>query len=371
MADEPDVISIVATVMGEGFAKHKLAIDGKVDATLLALVDNRLTQAVAELGDDFGALRLDMATLEERQTNAIIGAVREDLQADLLAWRERLLVCEDRLRVLQDEAQAAIREFHERDWTGPPGPTGDDGPPGLAGLDGKDGATGPRGDAGAPGPEGVIGPEGQKGQPGPIGEVGPAGERGPAGEIGPPGEPGPQGEPGPRGEPGAEGPMGLPGIEGQRGLPGDVGPPGPPGLRGEQGMPGLNAPPPRWFSTWARGMAYAPTDQVMWDGCSWSAHERTGPDDEPGKSDKWHVIGMRGARGKQGEAGPRGPAGAEGRQGPEGKAGQDAPQPVEMAIRDGELVLAFSDGSVLTASLSKLVRDLAPLIGAVMRETGS
>jgi hypothetical protein len=155
MADKsPDIILAVSTVMGEGFAQQKMLIDGKADSTLLAMVDDRLTREVASLGEDCNALRLDLAGIEDRQAQFAVHEVRADLQNDLLQWRERLLVCEDRLRVLADEHEAAIKMLHQLDWTGPAGPAGRDGLDGIKGADGSPGPAGLEGQAGAPGPQG-------------------------------------------------------------------------------------------------------------------------------------------------------------------------------------------------------------------------
>lgn len=61
----------------------------------------------------------------------------------------------------------------------------------------------------------------KNGVQGPRGPIGPQGGRGPAGPAGPPGTPGKDGETGPQGEPGAQGPQGEPGQRGPAGPPGE------------------------------------------------------------------------------------------------------------------------------------------------------
>ncbi len=87
--------------------------------------------------------------------------------------------------------------------------------------------------------------EEKKGVQGPRGPIGPQGDRGPAGPAGPPGnegKPGPQGEPGPEGPRGPEGPAGPQGPEGKPGRNGHAGPPGDPGKQGERGPAGPAGP---------------------------------------------------------------------------------------------------------------------------------
>lgn len=81
--------------------------------------------------------------------------------------------------------------------------------------------------------------EEKKGVQGPRGPIGPQGDRGPAGPAGPPGN---EGKPGPQGEPGPEGPAGPQGPEGKPGRNGHAGPPGDPGKQGERGPAGPAGP---------------------------------------------------------------------------------------------------------------------------------
>jgi len=325
MADgqEPDFIGIVATVIGEVTAKQQRLIDQKIDMDALVKIDQRLTQEHDSLAMDLAALRDLYDELQERQTMAATSAMRDELAADLLSWRERLLACEDRLRKMTDDAQVVMAEFVGGDWRGPTGERGLDGPPG---------------------------PEGQKGEPGEPGPTGAAGLVGPQGEIGPPGE---KGE---RGEIGEDGPIGMPGVQGEPGPEGPMGPMGPPGVPGERGECGLEGPPGpagmEPLGKWLAEKIYRKGDLVGWDGLSWWALRSTQAGEEPGKGDGWM---MTQARAKQGKEGPSGPRGAPGPEGPMGPPGREAPRPIEMRIRDGELAMAFSDGSVLTTSIDPIL----------------
>lgn len=371
MADRADaIVEVLGTILGEGFAGQKLLIDGKADTSLLAMVDTRLTTSVVSLVEDFESLKDQLASLEERQTLVAVTTVRDELASDLVQYRERLLAIEDRLRQIMDETRDAISGFQERDWTGPNGPQGERGEQGEQGFPGEEGREGPQGPEGPAGQDGVDGAQGWQGPPGERGEDGREGPMGPMGPEGPPGQDGipgligssgPQGERGEPGEPGPPGPAGSDGPEGPQGPPG---PPGERGEKGEQGFAGLNAPPPRWMGTWSKDLAYAPTDQVMWDGSSWQAHERTSPEDEPGKGEKWHLIGARGARGKAGEAGPRGPVGPEGKRGEPGAA---APRIIECAMRDGELVFVDEAGGTIVCSMHYLESFIRGVMKEIMR----
>jgi len=364
MADQGAVIvEAIGRVIGDGFAQQKTQIDSKVDQSLLAQVDDRLSRELHGLGEEFDALRHQLTGLEERQTLAAIGAVRDDLQTDLVHWRERLLACEDRLRAIADEHHAALRALQETDWTGPPGERGEpgttgdageagpQGPQGEAGPSGDPGPEGPQGPMGKVGPDGLIGPPGEPGEPGPMGLTGASGtdgERGPPGDQGPPGEPGPEGPAGPQGE------AGEPGPPGERGMMGPPGPQGERGLAGLQGPPGIDPS----HGLWEPVKEYLRGDLVQWDGVSWVAKHKTVAGTEPGKGDAWAIITPRAKQGKEGPRGPTGPAGPPGPIGPQGKP---APHLIEARLRDDALAFADSEGRTFVVPLDSLldyVRDL-------------
>jgi hypothetical protein len=159
------------------------------------------------------------------------------------------------------------------------------------------------------------------------------------------GEPGERGEAGPQGERGEIGAPGAPGLQGERGF---EGPPGPMGIDASHGL-------------WEESKEYRCGDLVQWDGVSWVAKRKTAT--EPGKGDAWAIITPRAKAGKEG---PRGPAGPAGPSGPIGLEGRAAPTPLEMAVRDGELVLVFSDGSTVTCSLREAFRDIVSIVREVV-----
>ena len=318
----------VGEVIAEVASELRRDIVEKADTTSLALVDQRLQGGLVSLEERLAQISAELAEQEARERQIVLDAVRADLQADLLAWRERALDYENLLRTFQDTAAETLSAFREKDWTGP---SGADGPPGPAGLNGRDGTDGPAGDAGPPGLNGDIGPPGPEGQRGLDGRDGKDGEPGQDGAPGPAGEPGP---PGPQGPPGPAGPQGEPGLE------------GPPGMRGIDPL-----------GKWVKGSVYRHGDMVGWDGASWVAKRNIRADDEPGKSDSWMIVA---ARAKPGPEGPRGAPGPAGPQGPAGPRGEAA-VPLEMAVRQGELVLVFSDGTTLTASLRDAFHDIATI----------
>jgi hypothetical protein len=351
MADDA-LLEAVGSIIGEGFAEQKIAIDSKVDAELLAMVDRRLTSSYLGMVEEVEKLRDQLNTLEERQTLVAVEEVRDELANDLIQYRERLLSCEDRFRQISDDVRDAIATFRERDWTGP---EGEQGPPGRRGDPGEEGREGPAGlpgDTGDPGAEGSVGPAGPIGPAGPQGELGLEGPMGLAGLDGAPGAvgpPGERGETGERGEPGPEGPMGPPGQNGEQG------PPGPPGERGEQGERGMEGlPGPAGMEPlgkWSAEKVYRKGDLVGWDGLSWWALRPTKAGEEPGNGDGWMMTQARAKQGKQGEAGPRGSAGPEGRQGATGEA---APRIIECAMREGELVFVDEMGGTIVCSMGYL-----------------
>ena len=143
MADDgPDIIGVFATVINEGLAGQKLLIDEKADSDFLTLVDKRLSDGLDSLAMELGHLRDVLNRLEELQTLAATEALRKDLAADLVTWRERLLAIEDRLRTLTDETQRVMNDFVAAEWTGPQGERGADGPPGPSGQAGLPGSRG-------------------------------------------------------------------------------------------------------------------------------------------------------------------------------------------------------------------------------------
>ena len=197
---------------------------------------------------------------------------------------------------------------------GPIGPQGDRGPAGPAGPPGERGPQGPAG-----GPAGPAGPAGEKGPQGEPGPAGPKGEQGPAGEKGPQGPAGPKGEQGPAGEQGPQGPAGKPGER------------GPKGEQGEQGKPGADLKISKQY------------------------------DDAQGNRVVELTNGQKIVipKGKDGAPGKDGAAGKDGAQGEKGQDGKNAAPLtiVGQEIKDGKVIVKFSDGSTVEIPLPKDGKD--------------
>ena len=184
------------------------------------------------------------------------------------------------------------------------------------GLQGPRGPIDPQGDRGPAGPAGPPGTPGKDGKPGKDGETGPQGDRGPAGPAGPPGS---EGKPGPQGEPGAQGPQGEPGVQGPQGEPGQRGPAGPAG-----------------------------EDLKI----------KKQYDDAQGNIVVEFTNGQKIVIPK-GKDGARGKDGAAGKDGEKGQDGKDA-KPLTIVgqeIKDGKVIVKFSDGSTVEIPLPKDGKD--------------
>lgn len=149
--------------------------------------------------------------------------------------------------------------------------------------------------------------EEKKGVQGPRGPIGPQGDRGPAGPAGPPGTPGKDGEPG------AQGPQGEPGVQGPQGEPGQRGPAGPAG-----------------------------EDLKI----------KKQYDDAQGNIVVEFTNGQKIVI-------PKGKDGAAGKDGEKGQDGKDA-KPLTIVgqeIKDGKVIVKFSDGSTVEIPLPKDGKD--------------
>ncbi|WP_339003079.1 hypothetical protein R3O65_09360 [Corynebacterium pseudodiphtheriticum] len=164
--------------------------------------------------------------------------------------------------------------------------------------------------------------EEKKGVQGPRGPIGPQGDRGPAGPAGPPGNPGKDGEPGaqgPQGEPGVQGPQGEPGVQGPQGEPGQQGPAGPAG-----------------------------EDLKI----------KKQYDDAQGNIVVEFTNGQKIVipKGKDGATGKDGAAGKDGEKGQDGKDAKPLTI-VGQEIKDGKVIVKFSDGSTVEIPLPKDGKD--------------
>ena len=184
------------------------------------------------------------------------------------------------------------------------------------GVQGPRGPIGPQGDRGPAGPAGPPGTPGKDGKPGKDGETGPQGDRGPAGPAGPPGS---EGKPGPQGEPGAQGPQGEPGVQGPQGEPGQRGPAGPAG-----------------------------EDLKI----------KKQYDDAQGNIVVEFTNGQKIVipKGKDGATGKDGAAGKDGEKGQDGKDAKPLTI-VGQEIKDGKVIVKFSDGSTVEIPLPKDGKD--------------
>jgi len=330
--NEP-MVKAIGSVMGEALARQKAEIeailDDKADIDLLTMTDKRLSGQQATIVARLEEIQTELESMEERERQLVVELIRTDLRAELLEWREKAIAFQNQLQGMICVVADVLRDLQSAELTGPPGPQGERG---------ERGADGSQGDPGEPGPVGEMGPPGLIGPPGPTGPQGDVGPTGEKGDAGPKGEPGPMGVPGDQGPPGPAGPTGA---QGERGLEGPAGPPG-------------MEPLGKWLSD----RIYRKGDLVGWDGTTWWALRSTRTGEEPGKCDGWM---MTQARAKQGKEGPRGPIGPQGLAGPPGPQGKAAPVMIEMAVRQGELVIALEDGSVLTCSMREFMRDVATI----------
>ncbi|OBA56575.1 hypothetical protein A5774_00205 [Corynebacterium sp. EPI-003-04-2554_SCH2473622] len=149
--------------------------------------------------------------------------------------------------------------------------------------------------------------EEKKGVQGPRGPIGPQGDRGPAGPAGPPGS---EGKPGPQGEPGARGPQGEP------------------GQRGPAGPAGEDLKIKKQY------------------------------DDAQGNIVVEFTNGQKIVipKGKDGATGKDGAAGKDGEKGQDGKDAKPLTI-VGQEIKDGKVIVKFSDGSTVEIPLPKDGKD--------------
>lgn len=149
--------------------------------------------------------------------------------------------------------------------------------------------------------------EEKKGVQGPRGPIGPQGDRGPAGPAGPPGS---EGKPGPQGEPGAQGPQGEP------------------GQRGPAGPAGEDLKIKKQY------------------------------DDAQGNIVVEFTNGQKIVipKGKDGATGKDGAAGKDGEKGQDGKDAKPLTI-VGQEIKDGKVIVKFSDGSTVEIPLPKDGKD--------------
>lgn len=147
----------------------------------------------------------------------------------------------------------------------------------------------------------------KRGVQGPRGPIGPQGDRGPAGPAGPPGS---EGKPGPQGQPGERGPQGEP------------------GQRGPAGPPGEDLKIKKQY------------------------------DDAQGNIVVEFTNGQKIVipKGKDGAAGKEGAAGKDGAKGQDGKDAKPLTI-VGQEIKDGKVIVKFSDGSTVEIPLPKDGKD--------------
>lgn len=182
------------------------------------------------------------------------------------------------------------------------------------------------------------------------------GERGEKGETGSNGEQGPQGEKGETGE------KGEPGEKGERG---EQGTPGEKGDRGERGADGMSM---RFLGLWNKENEYRQGDFVTKDGSLWSAMKTTM--DEPGTSNAFRLVVMRGKQGQKGEKGTNGLPGPAGPRGEKGDTGPRGPKIIELRFNRHNAIAVDEDGNEIVTDATELIVGIRDAVIDLLRTKG-
>jgi hypothetical protein len=109
-----------------------------------------------------------------------------------------------------------------------------------------------------------------------------------------------------------------------QGPSGQQGPPGPQGATGPAGATGPQGEAMEWKGEYNAGTIYDENDGVQYLGSSYISLQNYNMNHEPGdpgESDWWSLMALKGEQGDQGEQGEQGPAGPSGPQGADGENG--------------------------------------------------